>query len=257
MIPHTPKFHCAILVILFGSGYPLFGAEPETREQGAASVVQAVVVRAESLTRLPKPPKGDELATEYIRAAAESATKLPDAIQVPAFLLGVGVVFDDGGALRKTPLVGRILRTVEPSAEQRATLRKLGPPTIHARRDLGQHFAISAALVELIGAEAAWSVGLAKELADAKGTSGFSFADLAADAAGVEFGKFLKANPKRLAKLGQEFRLGDFVPSIQGLPEGLSAAKFQQEYGTAEDERFKKQLDEIRGRIEKLPGLQP
>ena len=46
-------------------------------------------------------------------------------------------------------------------------------------------FAISAALTAHSGAERAKQVGVAKEFLDALGSSGFSFADLAADYAGI------------------------------------------------------------------------
>ena len=53
------------------------------------------------------------------------------------------------------------------------------------RQDLAKHFAISAAISAHSGAPLADAIGLYKELEDARGGSGFSFDDLAAEPAVV------------------------------------------------------------------------
>ena len=243
-----------IVGLILASGNTGAQVLPQTREAAASLVVCAVVARAETLHRDAKPPTGDLLTNEYIRAAARAAESVEEPVRAAAFALAIGIALDDSDSLRKNLLVGKTVRSVESPDERKQRLKVLGKPTIHTRRDLCQHFAVSASLEELIGSNAAISVGLAKELADSQGPSGFSFADLAADTAGIEFAKSVRGNPKQLGTIAKEFRVEEFVPSVEGLPEGISAKRLTQDYGKTDDPRFAAKLDEIRRRIEALPA---
>ena len=79
----------------------------------------------------------------------------------------------------------------------------IGEPTLLGRRDLAQHFFVSGYLTATMGAEAANAAGVAKELVDANTTSGFSFADLAADRAGVRFADGVMSRRFPLRLVGQ------------------------------------------------------
>jgi hypothetical protein len=77
---------------------------------------------------------------------------------------------------------------------------------LHGRHDLAQHFLISALLTATGSNAIANSVGVAKELDDARHGSGFSFVDLLADEAGNRFGERATAaapgrHPQPLAAL--------------------------------------------------------
>ena len=118
---------------------------------------------------------------------------------------------------------------------------------------IASDFSVSAFLASAAGDALAHAVGLFKEISDAKSGSGFSFADLAADRAGVELGSMAVASELsayslqlQLSKITNE---DDFMPDIDNLPEGLNEATFKRQYGTTEDTRYKKMQHELDRRI--------
>lgn len=228
------------------------------KEEAIRKVVRAVAIRAADLNRLPanspERPRGDKLTAEYVRAAASVALTQEEALQVPAFLLGLGIALDDSTILRANPLTRDLCRAAESDEERRARVASLGVPTVRHRRDLCQHFAVSAALTELLGATAAEAAGLAKELYDMQRPSGFSFTDLAADYAGIAFAQKVRATPDLLRGLQDRFQVEDFIPPVTGLREGLSARRFRADYGGMDDPRFKAAMDEVRRRVEEVPA---
>jgi hypothetical protein len=142
---------------------------------------------------------------------------------------------------------------LEDQSERERRLLILGKPTVHGRHDLAQHFFVSGYLVATLGSEGAHAAGIAKELADAHGKSGFSFADIAADRAGVQFAERVLNKRLDLQWIAQRFVVSDFVPEINGLPEGLTAVQVASQYGTAKDPRFQRQMQEIDHRVLLLP----
>jgi hypothetical protein len=125
------------------------------------------------------------------------------------------------------------------------------------RDDLKRHFALSAGLYAVTtSGQAAFGVGELKELLDADaGGSGFSFDDMAADAAGVRFAEaFLAAPrsawPRMLAGITAE---ADVLPSLDGLPEGLDATEFRARYGSVDSPAYTEAVAEIERRVNTLP----
>jgi hypothetical protein len=115
-------------------------------------------------------------------------------------------------------------------------------------------------LTLLSDADRSIAVGLAKELMDAtSGGSGFSFSDLAADAAGNQFTRAAVRNAPAARALQERIRagvhLGDFVPELRDLPEGLTSAEFQKRYGGLGGAETQRVVDEIRRRLADCPGL--
>lgn len=222
------------------------------RVDATRAVVRAVVVRAEQLRA--NRPKGDALTGEYVRVAARAAAAEAEAVRAAAFLIGIGVALDDTTTLRSNPLTARTVRAVESDAERTTRLRVLGEPTIRGRRDSCLHFAVSAALSELIGPAAAESAGLAKEMLDMTraGGSGFSFADLAANFSGLAFADKVRNDPKFVAELGEAFEANEHVPAVDGLREGITSKQFAADYGTADDPRFRAAVAEVRKRVADL-----
>ncbi len=107
---------------------------------------------------------------------------------------------------------------------------------LHGRTDWPRHYFASAGLALLSDAERSIAVGVTKELMDATpGGSGFSFADLAADAAGNRFARAATRDANAARAMQDRLRSGahlaDFVPDMRGLPEGLSADAFHERYG--------------------------
>jgi len=92
---------------------------------------------------------------------------------------------------------------------------------------------------------------------DAQGSSGLSFADIAADRAGVRFADGILNKRVPFGMLPQIFAVKAFMPAVEGLPEGLSAGDLESQFGGKDDPRFRKQLAEIDRRILALPAYRP
>jgi len=238
---------------------------PDAKVAGAAKadgvrrVVAAVRERAKALHERPAADRlrGDPLTDDLVRAAATAALALDPAEQCPAFLTALGIALDDSTTLRANPLTRDLCVAAESDAERKERVAALGNPTVLSRRDLCQHFAISATLAELFGPAAAETAGVSKELLDMAGTSGFSFIDLTADLAGVAFAGRVRKDPKKLAELAEAFAVGDYVPATANLREGLSPKRFAADYGSVADARFAAALDGLRQRVAASPGLKP
>jgi hypothetical protein len=230
--------------------------ELTAKQQAVRKVVRAVTARAAELSRKPEVgrPKGDELTAALVRTAASAAAAEEEKLQASALLIGLGLALDHSSTLRNNLLTRTFCRPVESDAERRERIAVLGSPTVRGRRDLCQHFVVSAALAELLDPAAAEAAGLLKERLDMAGSSGFSFTDLAADFAGVEFARTVRRDPRAVARVGEAFEVKDFVPDVRGLPEGLTKAKFAADYGNEDDPRFRKMLDDVRKRVGEMPG---
>lgn len=142
------------------------------------------------------------------------------------------------------PLLG------EPGGPGRGLGLQLG-----GREDMAQHFLISAWLTWQGGQRLTEALGLAKELSDAqRGGSGFSFNDLAADAAGERFGRACAAAPVTLlAALATGLRDGAFFPDTSDLPEFLPAAEFQRRFGGVTGAGYRQLRARIQSRVDGLP----
>ncbi len=224
-------------------------------DKAVRAVVQAVTKRATQLAADEKTrPKGDDLTAEYVKAAATAAAALDEKRQARAFLIGLGVALDDSTILRDKPVVKKSVLAAESDDDRKARLEVLGRPTVRGRRDLCQHFAVSAALTETFGAAAAEFAGLSKELTDMRGASGFSIADLAADLAGIKLATVVTADPKRIAAMAKQFVVSDHVPDIAAFAEGLTEKAFKAKYGGTDDAKFKAELDAVRKAVQAVPA---
>ena len=130
-------------------------------------------------------------------------------------------------------------------------------PMLSGRYDLTQHFVVSAGLNILSRRNASLALGEFKELVDrAKGGSGYSFVDMAADMAGNRFAE-LASDPTYARKLQAMLSTIDdevvFFPDISGLPERLDKRSFEQHFGQVDSVKYKRQLAQISDRIEQLP----
>lgn len=234
---------------------------------GTRQVLQAIVRAAISNAALPPPPatspnqetrrSGDELTELYVRAAALAASSLKEEVGPKAFLLALGIGLGDSNVLRALPNMANLIDAAEPPSEKMRRIVVLGQPTMLGRGDLGQHFVLSAFLTATAGMQSAEAAGLAKEVVDAQGPSGFSFTDIAADRAGIRFADGVLKKRLPLATLSKNFVVKDYVPSVEGLPEGLPAKTFTTDFGSKADPRFQKQIREIDERIMRLPAYRP
>jgi hypothetical protein len=128
--------------------------------------------------------------------------------------------------------------------------------TLEGRDDLKRHFVISAGLYAATTGRAAFGMGELKELLDSNdGGSGFSFEDMAADAAGLKFAERLLATPRArwpelIERIGSD---ADLMPSLEGLPHGLGAAEFRARYGDVDSPEYAALVAEIQRRVDALP----
>lgn len=258
----------ATALLLFALGMTLTApaaAADKPVAEGARAVVQAIVRAARRNAARPRrgdprarPPyrlAGDALTTLYFREAATAARRLPAKHAATAYLVALGVGLDDSSVLRKNPVTSKLCHTIESDKERKARLAVLGSPTLHNRRDWAQHFVVSCALTEIVGATLAEQIGVLKEEYDMlPGGSGFSFADLAADLAGIDFALRLKHSEISLKAIQEQFQVMDFVPPLKDLREGLTLKQFARNYGSTPDKRFRAAVGTLRKRIEALPG---
>jgi len=227
------------------------------------------------------PLRGDALAEHLVRAAAGAARAelergTPPRDCARAFLIVLGTTLDPSSALRKHPLVFPLVGTIETEEEARSRSSAAAGATLRGRGDLLQHFAVAAALTAAAGEAPAWAASLQKETIDAtlkdggNGT-GFSFADLAADRAGIELaGRLLAlaaAPPPRgreevertLDRLARDFRGSDYLPDPAGYlrdpTESLGWKDFLARFGSLTDSRFTERIRSIREEVLRSPGF--
>ena len=112
---------------------------------------------------------------------------------------------------------------------------------------------ISAGLTVAAGVGIADFIGVAKEVKDSDGPSGFSFTDIGADRAGVRLAERAIASPAS-ARAVQQALVGpieeaEFFPRVDDLPEGLSEAEFRRLYGDIDSAEFSRLIADIDRRI--------
>lgn len=132
--------------------------------------------------------------------------------------------------------------------------------SLGGRQDLAQHFSVSAAITAAAGSPLADAAGLYKELRDARGGSGFSFDDLAADRAGKTFGHLATESPDSARRFRARLAAGisdaAIMPSIAGLASGLPEADFKRRYGGVGARPYNAVVAEIDQRIAALEFYQ-
>ncbi|NWH05298.1 hypothetical protein HXW94_09915 [Desulfobacter latus] len=140
--------------------------------------------------------------------------------------------------------------------EERAA--KLIPPehidlTLYGREDLVKHFFVSAGIAVSGGSKLSNFAGLVKEVGDSDGGSGFSFADLAADKAGVRLAELATGSAQKASAIQQKMAAvkteDQFMPRIDHLPEGIMALQFKKRYADFDSKAYTLIEDEITQRI--------
>lgn len=200
-------------------------------------------------------PDGDEGFVRLLEIAfayAEDNSHGTDAV-LPnrAAILALGKILGDDNVAR---VGGRDLDLG--AGDERTRLRqriKLG-----GRGDLSQHFWVSAALSVLADEQRSLAVGMSKEAMDSTpGGSGFSFVDMAANMAGIRLAAVATRAPKSARAMQDRVRRGvevaDLLPSLAGLPEGITRDQLQTEYGGIGGAETQRLLGEIDRRIATLP----
>jgi hypothetical protein len=220
-------------------------------EDASEALREAVYAQVDRLLEaLPKVPEGDArfgaaLETAFTlardRSAGSSAVE-----ENRAALLGLGIVL---GHPRLARAAGEKLD------DERADLaeRLREHTTLRGRADWTRHFSVSGALTVVSAVAPSDAAGLLKEELDADGGSGFSFGDLLADRAGTTFAEVATRDEVRAAavqaRLAGGFRVDDFFPPADGLPEDIQDAELQSRYGGVGGALYRRTAEEVERRV--------
>ncbi len=127
------------------------------------------------------------------------------------------------------------------------------PILLSTRSDLRLHFIYSSAIRIITNNDISFAVGEYKELMDSvDGGSGFNYADLAADQAGIELANFAldEVGAEIVQRNAEKFINEDyFFPEIEGLPEQLTSQQFEAQGGVNGHE-YMTHLNRIKQRIQ-------
>jgi hypothetical protein len=130
--------------------------------------------------------------------------------------------------------------------------------SLYGRRDLAEHFILSAALSINGSSQLANAIGLFKEEEDAGKGSGFSFTDLAADRAGVRLGE--RATGDAATRVRQQLAAvrsdADLMPDIRDLPEFMPQVEFDRRFGPVGSARYQRVIESIDARLNAHPVTQ-
>ncbi|MDO6475816.1 hypothetical protein Q4520_10295 [Alteromonas sp. 1_MG-2023] len=154
--------------------------------------------------------------------------------------------------------VANFVGDVQPDADK--ALKPLTPPLLRGRNDLARHFLISAALKVLSEQGVTLAIGEFKELMDrAMGGSGYSFVDLTADMAGIEFARVATSpvHAVRVQQLLSEMHDDDVImPPVDGLAEGLSKDQFIEQFERVDSDAYLQEVAKIKARLATVPLYQ-
>lgn len=199
-------------------------------------------------------PDGDEGFLRLLQIAfahAEDNSHGTDAI-LPnrAAILALGLLLGDDTVAR----IGGRGGDIGSQAERNRLRHRI---RLDGRADLSRHFWVSAALTVLADEPRAMMIGLSKEVMDSTpGGSGFSFIDMAANAAGIRLAVAATRSQESARALQARVRLavggGDLFPSIVELPENISRDVLQAEFGGLGGVETRRLLIEIDRRIAAL-----
>lgn len=161
-------------------------------------------------------------------------------------------------ALLMTMALQSVQRDISPWLPEAKSSGPLPPVLLllAGRDDMASHFLLAAVLSWRGGERFTSTLGLAKELADARVGSGFSFNDLAADEAGTRFGTLSAQSPARmLALLARGVKESDLFPDVADLPELLSEGEFRRRYGQVGSPAYQAEMARVRERVAAVPLL--
>ena len=231
-------------------------------EPGTARSVLAALLTPDEEARLRR--QLTELGQLVNRHAAGSSVALAELLAPLLRAAGARAGSDDDEAAAETraALIALVLYAGRIDLERllpRATPWPRPTPlhvTLSGRGDLALHFLVSAVIALDATSPLSRAVGLHKEVADARGGSGFSFPDLAADRAGTRLGELARSAPRTvLERLAAGTDDAALMPAWRDLPEGLSEAEFKRRFGDVGAPEYARLLAEIDGRIAALPVL--
>lgn len=256
--PRDPAARQYVRILSLPSAPARVAVRPATQRatplgRDTKTILKGLTSQAEKIASSDKEISSDELTNQYVRQAARSAAQLRSANARRAMLLALGIFVDDSTSLRNLPATGKFAKQVETDEARTKRLEVMGKPTMRERADLVKHFFVSAHLYVALGKKAAIAAGLAKEMSDSAGGTGFSFVDMAANRAGIVFAEHVLDERVSLAELAEEFHVDDFLPTLRGLEEGIQSAQLEAEYQSDGKPTIQELLEDIESRVLSLP----
>ena len=181
---------------------------------------------------------------DLLRSLVEEAAERTAAGADPVAENRTAIVLAAAHAFGCSPVVGgRAVRRVR--------------PVLHRRHDLGRHFVASAALAALLGREVSESLGMEKEVGDAREFTGFSFSDVAANRAGARFGDLATASARSARRVQEWMEQAasdtDIMPEVRDLPDHLPEKELKRRFGEPGEGAYERVLEEIEDRIADVP----
>ncbi len=167
-----------------------------------------------------------------------------------AALLAIGIFL---GSSRFEPLIGDIRSVAKEGCRDEPPNVVLG-----GRHDMVQHVFITSIMQLVTDSGMSFALGEFKEILDTGNLSGgLSFSDLAANQVGIKFTEQLISSDSSArhaqAILSNAVSEDVFFPEIKDLPDEIPRNRFEAEYGSLDDPRYRAMLEKIEARIESLP----
>ncbi len=145
-------------------------------------------------------------------------------------------------------------QTIRDPSDSQTKSSHIRPVLLRGRQDLGQHFMTSAALTVQGNDTLSGMVGWYKEMFDANGGSGFSFADMAANRSGIRFAQLATASQDSARQVQRMAAAGlnedDVMPTIDGLPEGMNQQMFTARFSGLNQTEYQTMIMHIDHRID-------
>ena len=163
------------------------------------------------------------------------------------------------GMLLGHPRIEEFLGPVHISQSNNAARRILSRVVLRGRSDWRKHFCVAAAIALLSDEIVSDAASLLKEELDSDiGGSGFSFSDILVSRAGTTFALWVTRNEQAALaiqdRIVRGFQIDDFFPPAADLPEGLTDAELQTQYGGVGGEGYRRVIEEIERRIAACSG---
>jgi len=163
------------------------------------------------------------------------------------------------GMLLGHPRVEEFLGPVNINHSNHAARRILSRVVLRGRPDWTKHFCVAAAIALLSDEIVSDAASLLKEELDSDiGGSGFSFSDILASRAGTTFALWATRNEEEARamqdRIVRGFKIDDFFPPAADLPEGITDAELQTQYGGVGGEGYRRVIEEIERRIATCPA---
>jgi hypothetical protein len=228
----------------------IFGSTSAGEEVLASTCAQVENLLA--FVRPDKQPEFEECFETVFSLARDRSIKSDPIIENRAGIFALGILLGH-------PQFEEFLGPVHAGRDMYSARRALSQVELRDRTDWTKHFCLAAAITLLSDEAVSHSASVLKEDIDANKNSGFSFSDLLMGQTGTMFAVKATQN-KMLARSMQErivnngFRIEDFVPQAADLPEDITDAELQSQYGGIGGEGYSNLIEEVERRISLCAG---